>query len=142
MEGVLRARAVRRWVGERVDDLELLDDRAGPPVRDDERQRAVMLRADMDDVDVDPIDLGDELRKGLQSRLHPAPVVVRRPMASEFPHRRELHTLRPIRDGLAFRPPRGRDTPPQLGKLLVGDADLEGADLGAGLDSAAHGILL
>jgi hypothetical protein len=39
MERVRCARAVCGGIGKRVDDLELLDDRAGPPVRDDERQR-------------------------------------------------------------------------------------------------------
>ena len=43
VEGVLRGRAVRRRVGERADDLELLDDRARPAVRDDHRQRALVL---------------------------------------------------------------------------------------------------
>jgi hypothetical protein len=58
VERVLRARAVRRRVGERSDDLELLDDRAGPPVRDDDRQGAVELQPDVDEMDVDAVDLG------------------------------------------------------------------------------------
>jgi len=45
-----------------VDDLHLLDDRAGPPVRDDEWQRILMFRTHMDEMDVEPIYLGDELR--------------------------------------------------------------------------------
>jgi hypothetical protein len=49
-------------IDERVDDLELLDDRAGPAVRDDERQRVLVLRADVDEVNVEPVDLGDEVR--------------------------------------------------------------------------------
>ena len=62
VEGVRRAPAVRRRVGQRIDDLHLLDDRAGPAVRDDERQRIVMFRTHMDEMDVESIDLGDELR--------------------------------------------------------------------------------
>jgi hypothetical protein len=42
MEGVRLARAVRGGVGERLDDLQLLDDRAGPPVRADHRQRVLV----------------------------------------------------------------------------------------------------
>ena len=65
MEGVRRAAAMGRGIGQRLDDLQLLDDRAGPAVRDDERQRILMLRADVDEMDVQPVDLGDELRQAL-----------------------------------------------------------------------------
>ena len=61
VESVRRGPAMRRGIGQRIDDLQLLDDRAGPPVRDDDRQRVLVLRADVDEVDVEPVDLGDEL---------------------------------------------------------------------------------
>jgi hypothetical protein len=38
VEGILGIAAVARRVGERADDLEELDDRSRPAVRDDERQ--------------------------------------------------------------------------------------------------------
>ena len=59
MEGVGRAGTVGRGIGERLDDLELLDRRAGPAVRDDERQRVLVLRTHVEEVDVDAIDPGD-----------------------------------------------------------------------------------
>ena len=62
MERVRRARAMRRGIGERLDDLQLLDDRARPPVGDDQRQRVLVLGAQMDEVNVDAVDLGRELR--------------------------------------------------------------------------------
>ena len=43
--------------GQRIDDFQLLDDRAGPSVRDDQRQRVRVLRADVNEVNVDAIDL-------------------------------------------------------------------------------------
>jgi hypothetical protein len=43
MEGVLCARAVRCGIGQPIDDLQLLDDRARPTVVDDERQRVFVL---------------------------------------------------------------------------------------------------
>jgi hypothetical protein len=52
VEGVRRAPAVRRRIGERADDLQLLDDRARPSVTDDDRQRVLVLRANVDEVDV------------------------------------------------------------------------------------------
>jgi len=75
MERVRRSRAVHGGIGERLDDLQLLDDRAGPPVRDDQRQRVLVVGADMDEVNVEPVDLGQEVRQGIQLRLALAPVV-------------------------------------------------------------------
>src|SRR3712207_7045088 len=109
MESVLRARAVRGGIGERADDLQLLDDRAGPAVADDYRERVLVLRANVDEVDVQPVDLGDEVREGLQPRLALAPVVLGRPVASEVLHERARHTLRLILDGLLLGPARGLD---------------------------------
>jgi hypothetical protein len=51
-----------RRVRQGVDELQLLDDRARPSVVDDERQRVFMLRTDVQEVDVEPVDLGHELR--------------------------------------------------------------------------------
>jgi hypothetical protein len=62
MERVRSVAAVRRGVGQSIDDLELLDDRARPAVIDDERQRVLVLRPNVDEVDVQAVDLGDELR--------------------------------------------------------------------------------
>ena len=62
MERVRCARAVRRGVRERLDDLQLLDDRARPPVRDDQRQRVLVLGANVNEMNVQPIDLGNEVR--------------------------------------------------------------------------------
>src|SRR5512143_1012731 len=50
MEGVRCARAMRRGAGQRIDDLRLLDDRAGSPVRDNERQRVVMVRTNVNEL--------------------------------------------------------------------------------------------
>ena len=89
-----------RGIGQRIDDLQLLDDRAGPAVRDDERQRIFMFRTNVNEMNVEPIDLGHELRQGVQFRLALAPIVICRPIAREFLHRRELHALRLICDSL------------------------------------------
>jgi hypothetical protein len=47
-----------RGIGQPIDDLQLLDDRARPSVIDDERQRVLVLGANVDEVDVEPVDLG------------------------------------------------------------------------------------
>ena len=93
MERVRRARAMRGGVGKRLDDLQLLDDRARPPVRDDQRQRVLVLGADVNEMNVQPVDLGHEVRQGVQLRLALAPVVVCPPVAREVLHHREPHAL-------------------------------------------------
>src|SRR3954447_10547339 len=99
MERIRGARAMCRGIGQWIDELELLDDRAGPPVADEERQRILMFRTNMNEMNIEPIDLGDEVRQILQSLLALAPVVLRRPIGRECLHRRELYALRQIVDG-------------------------------------------
>ena len=99
-------------------------------MRDDDGQRALVLRTHVDEVDVEPVDLGGELGQGVELRLALAPVVVRRPVAREVLERRERHALRGVRDGLLLRPPRGLDAPAKIIQLCVGGVVGEGADRG------------
>jgi hypothetical protein len=92
VEGLAGGSTVDGRVDERADGLEQFDDRAGPAVRHDQRQRALVLRLDVYEVDVHSVDLGLELRQRVQSRLALAPVVLGRPVAGEFLDRRQLHT--------------------------------------------------
>src|SRR5438045_660721 len=86
------------WIGEWVDNLQLLDDRTGPSVRDDHRQRLLMLRSNVDEMDIQPIDLRHELRQRVQFRFHLAPIVICPPIAREFLHHRARYALRIVRD--------------------------------------------
>jgi hypothetical protein len=67
----------------------------------------VVLRADVDEVDVQAVDLGDELRQSFQLGFDLAPVVIRRPVARELLHQCERHALGRVRDGLLLGPARG-----------------------------------
>ena len=96
----------------------------------------------MDEVDLDPVDLGRELRERVQPCLDPAEVVVGRPVAGELLHRRELHALRPVFYELLAGPACRRDAPAQVVDLLLWNLDVEGSDLGGGLDGGAHDDLL
>ena len=127
-----------RRVDKRIDDLQLFDDRAGPSVVDDERQRVVMFRTDVNEVDVDPIDCGGELREGVELRLALAPVVVRHPIAGELLNHCERHALGLICDGLLLGPVRGRDTSTEVIQGLIRNVDAEGMDLAGGLGGATH----
>ena len=115
-------------VGEQVDDLHLLDERARPSVADDQRQRVLVLGANVDEVDVQPVDLGDELRHGVQPRLALAPVVLGLPVARDRLDRRQLHTLRRIVDSLLLGPARRRDAGAQVLELRLGDVDCQRPD--------------
>ena len=44
-------------------------------------------------MNVEPVNLGDELWKRVEFRFRLAPIVVGRPIACEFLHRREWHAL-------------------------------------------------
>ena len=80
--------AERDRVDERLDHLVELDDRAGPAVGDHQRHRVGVRRALVDEVDVDPVDLGDELVEAVERRLARAPVVLVDPVLGDRPARR------------------------------------------------------
>jgi hypothetical protein len=128
MERVRLAAAVGGRIGEGPDDLQLLDDRAGPAVGDDQREGVGMWGADVEEVDVEAVDLGGELRQRVQPGLDLAPVVGGRPVAGELLHGRQRHPLAVVVDRLALGPAGRIDAPAQLDQVLVGDADLEGTD--------------
>jgi hypothetical protein len=69
-------------------------------MRDDQRQRIFMFRTNVNEMNVQPIDLGDELWQGVQFRLALAPIVVCAPIPGKFPNCRQRHALRFIRDRL------------------------------------------
>jgi DNA-binding CsgD family transcriptional regulator len=121
MECIAGGAAVLGRIGQGTDGLEELDDRAGPAMRHDQRQRVLMPGPDVDEVDLHPVDLCRELRQCVQSRLGLAPVVLGAPVAGELFERRELHALRPIPDEFLGGPAGGRDPAAQLDDLLVGD---------------------
>src|ERR687894_1963396 len=96
MERLRCARAMGGRIREGTDDLQLLDDRAGPAVADEERQRILVLRADVDEMDVETIDPGDAVRQGVEPRLALPPVVVVQPVLGELLHRLEPYPMRVV----------------------------------------------
>ena len=51
---------------------------------DDDGQGIRMTGADVNEVNVEPVDRRDELRQGIELRLQLPPVVVRAPVANEL----------------------------------------------------------
>ena len=76
-------------------------------MRDDERKRILMTRTDVDEVDVDPVYAGDELRKRVQLRFRFAPVVAVAPIPNQLLQPVQRHALRRI--GFLVGPARGGD---------------------------------
>src|SRR2546428_14152628 len=91
-----------------------------------------MTRADVYEVNVEPVDLRHELRQGIQPCLRLPPVVARPPVAYERLDLRQLRALGPIRDRLPIGPPRSRDALAEVDEFLFRNVDLEGADCGCG----------
>ena len=108
--------------------VEHLDDRAGPAVRDDHRQRVLVWRLHVDEVDIETVDLGQELWERVQPRLEPAEVVLVAPIPDELAHRGQGHALRLVGHGLLLGEPCRRQASTQIIEILLEDADLEGAD--------------
>src|SRR5260370_23531328 len=99
MEGVGCTPTMGRGIGEWIDDLQLVDHRTWPSVRHDQRQGIFMLGADVDEVDVQIVDCGDEVRYGVEPRLDLAPVIVTLPVAQNLLAGLERYALRIIGDG-------------------------------------------
>jgi len=95
-------------------------------MRDDQRQRVLMRRLDVDKVNIEAVDLGHELWQRVQRSLAFAPVVFRCPIVREVLHRCELHALRLIIDRLPLRRPPRRDPPPKVDYRFFGDIDMNG----------------
>ena len=97
-------------------------------VGDDDRQRIRMTGAEVDELDVEPVDSRDELRKTVQFRLHLSPVIVRAPVANELLQLGQLRALRPIGDGFLVGPSRGDHAAAKVVERGLGYVDRERAN--------------
>ena len=95
-------------------------------MRHDQGQRILVLRADVDEVDVDAIDLRDEVRERGEAGLEPAPVVLARPIASHGLDRLEPNAL--TRVGLTVGQSGVGDPLTQVVELRLSHLDLEWSD--------------
>jgi hypothetical protein len=100
-------------------DLEHCSDRVGPAVRDDDREGVLVCRASVNEVDIYAVDLGDEIREGVDPRFALAPVVVACPIPCKLLDRRERHSLRHVCDRFFLRQPCALNAPPQFGQIRL-----------------------
>src|ERR1700733_8678704 len=79
-------------------------------------------------MNVEPVNLGDEVRHGVDLRLALPPIMLTRPVLRELLHGCELDALRCIRDRFLVGPQRRFHASAEFDELLVWNADVEGAD--------------
>src|SRR5687768_12961198 len=117
MKGIGCASTMRGRIREWSDDLQLFDGRAGPSVCDNERQRGLVRRANVNEMNVQSIDFSDELWQSVQRGLAPAPVVLGRPIPRERLDDGELYPL--IWSGFLVRPMCRGDAPAQFDQFRL-----------------------
>jgi hypothetical protein len=111
---------------QRPDHLEELDHGPGPPVRQDERERVRVRRADVQEVDAEAVEHRPELGQPVEAGLGRAPVVAVGPVPAQLPDVGERRALRPVVDGLRLRPPRAVEPIAQVDEGSLGDVEPEG----------------
>ena len=117
--------AVRGRIGQRLDHLVELDDRTRPAMGDDQRHRFRVRRADVQEMNVEPVDLGGELRKAIEPRLAPAPVVLLGPVAADVLDPLQRRALAPVVDQFGFGPARVAQPRLQVVEHVVADGNAE-----------------
>src|SRR5215471_12115993 len=75
MEGVSGLTTVFGRVGQRIDDIEKFDDATRPAVGQDDRARMLVRRTNLQKVNTQTVDVGPELRIGVQTSLETAPII-------------------------------------------------------------------
>lgn len=118
VERILRLATMCGRIGEQSDELDLLEHGAWPAVVDDERKSPGILGTDVDEMNVQPINVGNELRQSIQFRFRLPPVVISRPIPCELLHLCEGYALGRIGDGFLLRPLRCEDPATKLGDIL------------------------
>jgi hypothetical protein len=123
--------------GEGVDEVEVVDRGAGVGLREQQGRGVGVRGADVDEVDVLAVDLGGEVRDGVDALLGGAPVEVA-PGGDGLAQVGVGSAGRPV----VARGGRGQAGPgeavEQVGELGVGDGDGEGADVGGGSAGVLH----
>src|SRR5439155_8802647 len=91
--------AVAGRIRERPDDLHELRHRPGPAVRDDQRERRGPDTPRVDEVNAEPVDVGAELREGIEPRFRGSAVVAVAPVRDEVAEVREVRAVGPAPAG-------------------------------------------
>ena len=83
----------------------------------------------MEEVNVQPVDLSDELPKAIEPRLAGPPIIAMPPVFHEALQGGQRHALRPVVNRLLLGPARGIQPAVEVVNVRLRDGDGEGADL-------------
>src|ERR1700738_1039426 len=97
-----------------------------------------MLRANVNEMDVEAVNLGEEVRHGVDLRLALPPIMLTRPVLRELLNGCELDALRCIRDLFAIGPLCSAYAPAQVGKVRSWGLEMKRTNSGV----LSHGGLL
>jgi hypothetical protein len=120
---------MRPRVGQRPDHPDELQHRAGPAVQQQQRQRARLGRADVQEVDVLSVNGGGELRDLVEPGLVCAPVVPAAPALGQPLHHAQRHPVVSARPAHLIRPPGGGQSLGESVEVGLRDVDTERCDL-------------
>lgn len=87
-----------------------------------------VTRPDVDELDIDPINRGNEFRQGIQLLLGLTPIILASPVANQFLDTLELDALGDIADSLLIRPTRVRDPLAKIVELRLRDMNFKRAN--------------
>src|SRR5262249_9704492 len=99
-------------------------------MRNEKWQGVFMLRANLDEMNIEAVDFGLEIRDGIQTRLDFPPVVFGAPMVQDLLDGLERDALRKVGDGLLVRQARNRKALLEIGQRTFGKLDPEGPNRG------------
>ena len=129
IEGVGRIAAIGRRVGKTWNDLEHLEEGAGPAVGDHQWQWIGPLALGLYEVDPQPVNVGTEVIEGVKEFFLLPPVKRGAPVLHQFLNVGQVGTVAPVRAG-DFVGPAGAGQPfPQVVQYGVGDMYLKGGNV-------------
>ena len=132
MKCIFRIATVFLRFAQRSKHFHEFDDRARPAMGHHQGQRIRITRADVQEMDIQTVDFGHELRNRVQPAFGLTPVVLIGPVSDYVFNVRKRHSLRPVFGRFGVRPAGRPQTPFQVVKLIVMDLDGEGADVAHG----------
>jgi hypothetical protein len=97
-------------------------------VQDEERDRVRSPAAGVNEMQIEPVDLGDEMGERVQLALLRAPVEAVAPVVEQLPEVFEVRPVIPAAPGDLVGPPRARDALAQVGERPLGNRDAERPD--------------
>jgi hypothetical protein len=134
VEGEGRIAAVCPWIRQQRNGLGELDERVGPPVGQDQRERAGLGGAHMQEMDVVAVDFGEVLRELVECCLVCPPVVAGAPVIGPLREVAGRHTATPVVPGHVPRqlihPARPGQPVTQVIEVRLRNLDAERTDIG------------